>query len=303
MVISTNVLYLSFGLFIFSVVQANSGPLSRLDSSSSLSLIDWIFNIHQYEEHYFSQNNEDGVIQYILRNINEKYKGPQFFVEFGVEDGQECSTRYLFEKFGWKGLLMDGSNANSSKNLHKEMITQRNIVNLMSKYNVPKEFGLLSVDTDFCDYHILSRILENNYRPAIIIVEVNSKISPYHFKSVPCEDDGKPHFWEGDDYFSASPAAFHYLGAKFDYSMVYCESKGINCFLLRDDLINSKVKISKMLKTKKLQKPPKYGQYPNNLMMCGGHPPSTSNKSYIDVRPPENTGDNVFLSCLHSLKW
>ena len=264
--------------------------------------IEWIFKISEYEEHYFSQNNEDGVILYILRNIEGNYKGPHYFVEFGVEDGLECNTRYLFEKLGWKGLLMDGSHENVAKNLKKEMITHGNILNLFSKYDVPKEFGLLSVDTDFCDYFILTKILEGNYRPAIIIVEVNSKISPTHFKTVPCPDDGRAHFWKkSDDYFGASPAAFHFLGTRHGYSMVYCENRGVNCFLVRDDLINSKIKVSKILKTDKLQKPPKYGQYPKNGMMCGGHPPSRFNRTYIDVLPPENTGDNIFVPCLQAL--
>ncbi len=39
----------------------------------------------------------------------------------------ECNTRYLRERHGWQGLMMDAMHENTSINLQKEMITSENI--------------------------------------------------------------------------------------------------------------------------------------------------------------------------------
>ena len=83
----------------------------------------------------------------------------KFFVEFGVEDGFECNTRILREKYKWDGLQMDGSHFNDSINLRKEWITKENIIDLFKKYNVPKNINLLSVDIDYNDFYCLKEIL------------------------------------------------------------------------------------------------------------------------------------------------
>src|SRR5262249_30996920 len=76
-----------------------------------------------YEKKEFSQNGEDGVIEAIFSFIGTI---DNYFVEFGVEDGAECNTRYLREKYGWHGLMMDGFHENRAINLRKEFITAEN---------------------------------------------------------------------------------------------------------------------------------------------------------------------------------
>ena len=61
----------------------------------------------------------------------------KFYVEFGVENGNECNTKILRENYNWIGLQMDGNNENISINLRKEFITKENIIDLFSKYNLP----------------------------------------------------------------------------------------------------------------------------------------------------------------------
>ena len=43
------------------------------------------------------------------------------------------------------GLMMDGNHDRPELNLHKEFITPANINDLFAKYDVPKEFDLLSI--------------------------------------------------------------------------------------------------------------------------------------------------------------
>jgi hypothetical protein len=46
----------------------------------------------------YSQNTEDGIIEFIFSKIGITNK---FSVEFGVGNGFECNTVYLLEKKGW----------------------------------------------------------------------------------------------------------------------------------------------------------------------------------------------------------
>ena len=70
----------------------------------------------------------------------------QYYVEFGVQDGTECNTRYLRKHHHWKGLMMDGGYQIDDRNLNKEYITAENINDLFNKYKVPHKLDLLSTD-------------------------------------------------------------------------------------------------------------------------------------------------------------
>ena len=65
----------------------------------------FLSNIQNRESKLYSQNNEDGVIEYIFDNIGTTDK---YYVEFGTENGVEINTRKLYEYYGWDGLLIDG---------------------------------------------------------------------------------------------------------------------------------------------------------------------------------------------------
>jgi hypothetical protein len=105
------------------------------------------------ERKVYSQNGEDGVVNFLQQFgiINGKNG---YYVEFGVEDGLERNTREVMENSNYTGLLMDGSNSNPSINLHKEWIYSYNINQLFRKYEVPKQFDILSIDLDSFDYFV-----------------------------------------------------------------------------------------------------------------------------------------------------
>ena len=96
-----------------------------------------IKKIQSHEKIVFSQNGEDGILEYLFDTIGTTDK---YYVEFGAQDGTQCNTRYLRERLGWSGLTMDGSHENKNIGLYKEFITSENIVQLFEKYNVPIEF-------------------------------------------------------------------------------------------------------------------------------------------------------------------
>ena len=157
----------------------------------------------------------------------------KYFVEFGVEDGMECNTRYLSKKRGWQGLLMDGSNENTSINLHKEFITAENIEELFKKYAVPAEFDLLSIDIDGNDYWVWKAI--ERYKPRVVIIEYNACFPWEESKAIPYE----PAFmWEKTDYYGATLRALVKLGNAKGYTLVATDRCGVNAFFVHNALVN-----------------------------------------------------------------
>ena len=222
-------------LFIFSLVyfyENDKNYLNNFDNNSfNLSLINLkIKSFYESikEEKIYSQNREDGVTLSLINFLGIK-NGT--FVEFGVGDGRETNTRILREKYNWKGLMMDSSIDNLSINKHQEIISYSNILNLFEKYKVDLNLDLFSEDTDYADYWIVEKVL-TKYRPKIVIHEVNQQ-PPNLCVTVEKPKPNKIIYWDGTNYHGGSVCAFYCLAKKNDYTMVYCESKGVNCFWIR----------------------------------------------------------------------
>lgn len=123
------------------------------------------------------------------------------------------------------------------KNVKKEIITVADIVPLFQKYNVKKDFDLLSIDLDWNDYWVLEAILKE-YKPLMIVAEVNRncfvtdlrKNDCFEPRTIPDQPiSTKPNI---TTYFGMNVPALEFLGKKYGYSMVYCEKHTINCFLI-----------------------------------------------------------------------
>lgn len=234
------------------ILNPQNSPLYRKEKDD--------FNINFFERRFFSQYGEDGIIDFIFSIIGTTNK---FFVEFGVGDGTECNTRYLLEKKGWTGLMMDGGD-DLKPHIKKEMITAENINDLFKKYNVPKHFDLLSIDIDLNTYWVWKAI--EDYFPKVVVIEYNSSIPPTESRATKYDPLG---MWDGTNYFGASLLALVKLGELKGYTLVGCESHGVNAFFINDDLLDNKTKNKKI---QGLYRPPKYGEMINGTYI--GHPKS-----------------------------
>ena len=109
----------------------------------------WTFELSSHEWGYYSQNGEDGVLQAILHHVDPVWRDARddlYFVEFGVEDGAECNTRMLREKYGWKGVMFDARSAsNRAIGLHQSTVSPNNINHLFAVHGVPRHFAVMSV--------------------------------------------------------------------------------------------------------------------------------------------------------------
>ena len=61
-------------------------------------------NISDLDYKIFSQNGEDGIIDYLLYSLD--ITSPKF-IEIGIGDYEESNTRYLFETTNSQGLIID----------------------------------------------------------------------------------------------------------------------------------------------------------------------------------------------------
>ena len=144
----------------------------KYSSISSLSEVDYKI---------FSQNGEDGIIDYLLHSLN--VKSPKF-VEIGVGDYSEANTRFLFETTNCNGLLID-CNENLEKNIKKNIVywkndlkvlqnfvNSENILNILKENNFDKDLDVFSLDIDGIDYWVLKSMPESFSK--IAIFEYNS---------------------------------------------------------------------------------------------------------------------------------
>ena len=232
-----------------------------------------IIDLSLFENKIFSQNGEDGITIKLIDLIYNGDNNNKFYVEFGVEDCSECNTRILRENYNWKGLQMDGSNENESINLRKEFIFKENVVELFKKYNVPQNINVLCVDIDYNDFYCLKEILAN-YNCDIIICEYNATHSPNEDKIVIYD---KNEMWDKTNYFGLSLLSLDKLGKKYNYSIVYCNKNGVNCFLVHNDIIKNKnLQFLNIDDITKIYKPAGYGSGPN-----GGHTQDPKNRKFI----------------------
>ena len=210
-------------------------------------------NINDYEFKIFSQWGEDGIIQYLINNIRIDNT---VFVEFGVENYQESNTRFLMMNNNWRGLVIDGSKDNISDikkqnwfwkydlNAICAFIDCDNINTLLEGYS---NVGLLSIDIDGNDYHIMNAIDFNKINPSILICEYNSTFGKERSITIPYDKSffrTNKHF--SNLYYGASLPAITNLAKQKGYALIGCCSNGANAFFVRTDLLTDTIKEKKI---------------------------------------------------------
>ena len=206
--------------------------------------------IIDYEFQVFSQWGEDGIISYLVNNIDIENK---FFIEFGVENYLESNTRFLLKKFNWSGLIIDSSQKNIDYikkdkiywqhdiNALCEFISRENVNKIFLENISQKNIGLLSIDIDGNDYWVWKAI--STIDPSIVVIEYNSILGSSKNYTVPYNKNferNKAHY--SNLYYGASLPALVKLGKEKGYALVTCNSAGNNAFFVKKNLLNDKVK-------------------------------------------------------------
>jgi hypothetical protein len=207
-------------------------------------------DLNAHEFRVFSQNGEDGVIQFLLSRVIVEDKR---FVEFGVGDYSEANTRFLALHDRWSGLVIEG-NSRELTRLKRDptfwryditavsaFITRENINDLLADNGITGGIGLLSIDVDGNDYWIFDSI--SVIRPAIAIIEYNHRFGPDRAVTVPYDpafNRERAHY--SHIYYGASLRALCLLADRKGYAFVGCESFGVNAFFVRRDLMTDRIR-------------------------------------------------------------
>lgn len=142
-----------------------------------------IKNIKSLNQTYFkvfSQDTEDGILQYLLKSLNINTVK---FVEIGTQDYSESNTRYIYETMRCEGLIIDPyPNLEKEINkilrvwknklkIHNDFVNSENINEILKQNSFNKDLDLFSIDIDGIDYWVLEKI--NPKISKIFVIEYN----------------------------------------------------------------------------------------------------------------------------------
>ena len=154
-----------------------------------------------------------------------------YAADIAAGDGLTQSCTYHLYKGGWSGLCVEMDSLKFSKlaflyrnfssvSLQKVRVTPNNVSSILASAECPLEFDFLNLDIDSYDIHVLKRILESDFRPKLISMEINEKIPSNIFFSVDFDDK---HYWKGDHFYGCSLGAASKVLSEFEYDLIDLE--------------------------------------------------------------------------------
>ena len=199
-------------------------------------------DINQHEYKLTSQNNEDGIIEYIFTKIPSN----NYFVEIGF-DLFEFNSLNLIQK-GWKGELIECNSdeclvlkvllkrffSNSSIKVLNEKIIKENVNSIIFGDNKNKKIDFFSIDIDGNDYWVLKELNLENIN--VVCCEYNHWIGKNEKKTIRYNPE---HIYENDGYFGASLIAISDLMDTKGFDLVAVESSGTNAFFVKKEFSNN----------------------------------------------------------------
>lgn len=173
-----------------------------------------------YKKNYYSQNGEDGLIEFFLRKMGIS-KG--YFVEFGAWDGFHLSNCANLAKNGWAGCFIEGDSIRFKElqnnytdvdniavvNSFVEKIGDFSLDSILDSINAPRTIDVLSIDIDGDEYGVWNSFC--NHDVNLVVVEFNPTI-PANLIVIQEPEDGLN--------FSSSLAAFWELAENKGYKLV-----------------------------------------------------------------------------------
>ena len=209
-------------------------------------------NLKRFENNIKSQFGEDGVIKEIFERIGTQN---EICVEFGAWDGIHYSNTWnLWHNLNWTSYLIEGDTEKvkilkentfsfpkvTAINKYVMPEGKDSLDNILSQYQIPQNFDLLSIDIDSDDYYVLENLTK--YSPRLILIEYNPTI-PLYLDVVQ-----KP-----GEYFGCSALALFNLATKLKYKLAHMTDS--NMILVREDdfpRLNIKVDLQKIFPVKYL---------------------------------------------------
>jgi hypothetical protein len=229
----------------FAYMQRMSMAMSRGALNVSTRTVDPTRPI-TWEFSAFSQNGEDGIIDFLLSRI---HKPNRYFFEIGASDGLENNSAYLAFAKRYAGLMVDGDefkSGNAQRFLQPLNWAVRYVARFVEPWNAAaiveeslhRDPDFFSLDIDGNDYFVLDALMQAGLRPKVICVEYNSAFGPDAATSI--------EYAPGMDYQTFHPSMLYYgvsiggwrhLLDGAGYRFITVESRGVNGFFVDPDAV------------------------------------------------------------------
>lgn len=221
--------------------------LSRAATTSTLRNIDPRLPA-SWEFCGFSQNGEDGIIDYLCSQI----KAPnRYFVEIGAADGLENNTAWLAIAKKYCGMMIEGDPV-LAKRLQKTIpglnlgvecenwfVSEENVNEILNRLPF-SDPDLFSIDIDGNDLYIVKAFLSRGLRPKIIAVEYNSAFGPDRAITIPYQSDFDYQQAHASGlYYGVSITAWRELLKHYNYHFVTVDTNGVNAFFISPECFDS----------------------------------------------------------------
>ncbi len=212
--------------------------MSRAAATSALRVLDpakpstWEFS-------GFSQNGEDGIIDYLCGRLLEPNR---YFIEIGASNGLENNTTWLAMARRYGGLMIDGDPAKVSEcaqtfgqlngplEFHSLMVNRDSGAEL-ERLALVRNPDVFSLDIDSLDYYVASAILDAGLRPKIFIAEYNSAFGPDLSVTIPYQEPFNRHrAHPSGHYYGVSVMGLRHLFERHGYRFITVEQNGVNAF-------------------------------------------------------------------------
>ena len=177
------------------------------------------------------------------------------FIEIGVQDSIECNSTNLLLNLNWSGAQFEGCKEsyedgkrffkkenvkNSQCMLLNYFINAENINLLIKKTGITGEIDFFSLDIDGNDYWVWKNI--NVIKPRLVVLEYNSSFGENDSLTIPYN---KKFVWNNKDekrfFYGASLKALEKISEKKGYVLICVDSRGVNAFFVRKDLIKNTI--------------------------------------------------------------
>lgn len=189
----------------------------------------------------FSQNGEDGILNYLLSKL---IHGNRYFLEIGSADGIDNNTAWLAIVHKYSGLMVEGDpflHSRSTRMIRHYSLgleTKNIFVDILQAEKIArqlpyKSIDLLSIDIDGMDYYVANTLLSCGVRPKVIVVEYNSAYGPDRTITIPYDplfSYTKAH--PSGLYYGVSISAWKYLFDIYGYKFITVDSNGVNAFFV-----------------------------------------------------------------------
>lgn len=223
-----------------SIMHRINAGLSRAAATAPLRIIDPTVP-SSWEFSGFSQNGEDGIVDYLGRQL----KAPErTFVEIGAADGVENLTAWLALGLKHTGVMVEGDalaaerarlvypGLNLGVDFRTLFVDEKNAAEFVATLR-SKAPDFFSLDIDGVDYYVAQALFQGGFRPKVVAVEFNSAFGPVRSVTVPYAPDFNITTAHPTRlYYGASIAAWRNFFGAHGYRFVTVDRNGVNAFFI-----------------------------------------------------------------------